>query len=105
MIHTPRPTPRNNAVAGGSGRIDGAGVPVLAVEDVTKSYPGVPPVQALRKVTLTIGPGELVGVVGPSGSGKTTLLQLTGPSTGPPAAGCGSPGSTWQRWPMRTRPT
>jgi putative ABC transport system ATP-binding protein len=51
---------------------------VLEVDDVTKSYPGEPPVQALREVNLTIGPGELVGIVGPSGSGKTTLLQLMG---------------------------
>ena len=59
---------------------------VLNAEDVTKSYPGEPPVQALRGVNLTIGQGELVGIVGPSGSGKTTLLQLMGtldrPTTG-----------------------
>ncbi len=51
---------------------------MLELDDVTKTYPGEPPVQALREVNLTIGPGELVGIVGPSGSGKTTLLQLMG---------------------------
>jgi putative ABC transport system ATP-binding protein len=54
------------------------GVPVLDVDAVSKTYPGEPPVQALREVNLSIGPGELVGIVGPSGSGKTTLLQLMG---------------------------
>ncbi len=49
MTHTPPPTPDNNAVAAGNGfALDGAGVPVLDVDDVTKSYPGEPPVQALR---------------------------------------------------------
>ncbi|MEA2213515.1 MAG: putative transport system ATP-binding protein [Solirubrobacteraceae bacterium] len=52
--------------------------PVLDVDGVTKSYPGKPPVDALQDVNLTVGPGELVGIVGPSGSGKTTLLQLMG---------------------------
>jgi putative ABC transport system ATP-binding protein len=79
MTPAPAPTADDTAVAAGTGSaLDGAGVPVLDVDGVTKNYPGEPPIQALQEVNLTIGPGELVGIVGPSGSGKTTLLQLMG---------------------------
>jgi putative ABC transport system ATP-binding protein len=77
MTSTPPPTWNSSAVTAGNGFAI-ADVPVLDVDDVTKSYPGEPPVLALREVNLTIGQGELVGIVGPSGSGKTTLLQLMG---------------------------
>jgi putative ABC transport system ATP-binding protein len=79
MTDNLQPSPDNDAVVADNGSVtEAAQVPVLEVDNVTKSYPGEPPVQALRQVNLTIGQGELVGIVGPSGSGKTTLLQLMG---------------------------
>jgi putative ABC transport system ATP-binding protein len=50
--------------------------PVLELREVRKAYPGSPPVQAVRGVTLMVRAGELAAVIGPSGSGKTTLLHL-----------------------------
>ena len=59
---------------------------VLELRGVTKSYPGNPPVHALRGVDLVVERGELVAVVGPSCSGKSTMLNMMGaldrPTTG-----------------------
>jgi putative ABC transport system ATP-binding protein len=87
MIRPPaHPRDQRTVVARSGFVADAAEVPVLEVDSVAKSYPGEPPVQALCGVNLTLGRGELVGIVGPSGSGKTTLLQLMGtldrPSSG-----------------------
>lgn len=49
---------------------------VLELRDVTRTYPGPPPVTAVRDCCLSIDSGDLVTVSGPSGSGKSTLLHL-----------------------------
>ncbi|MEU7719316.1 ABC transporter ATP-binding protein [Streptomyces tibetensis] len=51
---------------------------VLRLADCSKTYPGSPPVHALRSADLTVRAGDYLTVVGPSGSGKSTLLNLLG---------------------------
>ena len=51
---------------------------VMELIGVQKSYPGNPPVEALRGIDLTINEGELIGLVGTSGSGKSTMLNIMG---------------------------
>jgi putative ABC transport system ATP-binding protein len=56
----------------------GGSVPALELRDVSKQYPGTPPVTALDSVSVRIGRGEMLAVVGPSGSGKSTMLHIMG---------------------------
>ena len=51
---------------------------VLELRGVGKRYPGQPPVDALRSVSLRIEAGELLAILGQSGSGKSTLLHVMG---------------------------
>jgi ABC-type Mn2+/Zn2+ transport system ATPase subunit len=46
--------------------------PAIEVRNLTVSYGPSP---ALLDVSLTIEPGQLVGVIGPNGSGKSTLIK------------------------------
>ena len=46
---------------------------LLEVSEVTKRYPGV---LAVDNVTLSLGTGEIVGLVGKNGAGKSTLIKI-----------------------------
>jgi ABC-type polar amino acid transport system ATPase subunit len=63
MIEQLTPSPEPDSAASGS---------VVEVRNVHKSFGKV---EALRGVSLTVMPREVVVLIGPSGSGKTTLIR------------------------------
>jgi putative ABC transport system ATP-binding protein len=52
--------------------------PVIELRGLARTYPGSPPVAALRPAELILQAGDYAAVTGPSGSGKSTLLHLLG---------------------------
>ncbi len=55
------------------------GVPLVRLEQIEKSHDhGGGRFHVLRRIDLSIEPGEFVSVMGPSGAGKSTLLHLLG---------------------------
>jgi putative ABC transport system ATP-binding protein len=51
---------------------------MIHFDNVSKTYPGVQPVHALRGINLNIEEGEFVSIMGASGSGKSTMLNILG---------------------------
>ena len=47
--------------------------PIFEAKNITKSFDGRP---ILRKLSLKVFPGEIVGLLGPNGAGKSTLFNI-----------------------------
>jgi NitT/TauT family transport system ATP-binding protein len=62
-----------------SGNGQGTSEPILVVDNIVKSFQTPDgAVRALDSVSLSVAPGEFVGVIGPSGCGKSTLFNIIG---------------------------
>ncbi len=48
----------------------------IRCRDLVKTYPGKPPVEAVRGLDLEVPTGECFGLLGPNGAGKTTTLEI-----------------------------
>ena len=45
-------------------------------QNLVKTYPGKPPVEAVRGINFDVKVGECFGVLGPNGAGKTTTIEI-----------------------------
>jgi NitT/TauT family transport system ATP-binding protein len=76
--------------------------PALEAVDVSYTYSGPTPTQALEELSLVVRDNEFLGVLGPVGCGKTTLLRIFAgflcPTKGSVrCAGSSIDGPGWQR--------
>jgi branched-chain amino acid transport system ATP-binding protein len=55
---------------------------VLSVSRLSKAYGGV---QAVRDVSFSVAPGEMVAIIGPNGAGKTTCFNMVNGQLAPDA--------------------
>lgn len=51
---------------------------MISIKDLTKTYEGMVPTQALKGISFNVPEGEFLAIMGRSGSGKSTLLHQLG---------------------------
>ena len=56
--------------------------PLLSVQGLSKSYGGV---HAVRGVSFSLSPGEILALIGPNGAGKSTCFNMLNGQTAPDA--------------------
>ncbi|MFE1023788.1 ABC transporter ATP-binding protein [Streptomyces sp. NPDC058818] len=69
---------------------------MLELSDITAGYTGNAPV--IRGISLSIAPGEAVGLLGPSGCGKSTLARVAALLHHPDAGTLVVDGTPVRRW-------
>jgi ABC-2 type transport system ATP-binding protein len=71
--------------------------------DLRKTYPGRPPVEAVRGLNLEVHCGECFGVLGPNGAGKTTTIEILEGLLSPTSGQVEILGHTWNDHPNEIR--
>ncbi len=69
----------------------------IRCRDLKKTYPGKPPVDAVRGVDLEVQRGECFGLLGPNGAGKTTTVEILEGLIEPTSGTVEVLGMTWAR--------
>ncbi len=75
----------------------------IRVRELVKTYPGKPPVEAVRGIDLEVRTGECFGLLGPNGAGKTTTLEVVEGLLDPTAGEVEVLGRRWDRDEMAIR--
>jgi ABC-2 type transport system ATP-binding protein len=69
----------------------------IRVKNLVKTYPGRPPVEAVKGLDLEVPAGECFGLLGPNGAGKTTTLEIIEGILPPTSGEVEVLGQTWDR--------